>query len=88
MGEKCRTGCVEKTHSSYAECLRAGAPRIAYANSAAGWDASTQRRWDAELDAYRDARAEGIQPAGTRMKDIEAARRISDATGTAYQADA
>lgn len=83
----CRTGCVTKDHESYAACLRAGMPRIAYSNSAGGWDATTQKKWDAELSAYRDARAEGIQPSGTSMAAIESARRISDATGTAYKAD-
>lgn len=83
----CRTGCTEKTHSSYAECLRAGLPRIAYSNSAGGWDATRQKKWDAELDAYRAATAEGIQPATTKMRDIQEAKRISDQTGTAFRAD-
>lgn len=87
MGEKCRTGCVEKSHSSYAECLRAGAPRISYANSANGLDRTQQQKWDAEIASYRQARAEGMQPASTKQKDIDAARRISDATGTAFRAD-
>lgn len=83
----CRTGCVTKDHKSYADCLRAGMPRIAYANSAKGMDLTKQKKWDNELDAYRSAVAEGIQPATTKMKDIEAARRISDATGQAFRAD-
>lgn len=84
----CTTGCPTRDHASYAECLRSKGTRVAYCNSAGGWDATRQRKWDAELDAYRDARAEGIQPAGTRMKDIVEAKRISDATGKAFQAEA
>jgi hypothetical protein len=48
-----------------------------------GW---TNKKWDGELQAYRDARSQGIQPASTKMKDIKAAMEISDKTGKAYQA--
>ena len=49
--------------------------------------ATTNKKWDGELDAYRAARAEGIQPAGTTMKAVQEARRASDALGSAYSAD-
>ena len=61
-------------------------PRIAYSDSANNRDYTAQKKWDAELDSYRAARAEGIQPASTRTPDIEAAKRISDQTGQAFQA--
>lgn len=83
----CRTGCKTRDHESYAACLRAGMPRIAYCNSAGGYDATAQKKWDAELDAYRSVVAEGIQPATTKMADITAAKAISDTTGTAFRAD-
>ena len=44
------------------------------------------RKWDAELKAYKDARAQGIQPAGTSMKQIQKAVKISNETGKAYGA--
>lgn len=47
----------------------------------------TNKEWDNELKAYRKARAEGIQPAGTNMKAINEARRASEAMGQAYNAD-
>ena len=55
-------------------------------------DASSQKamsnkRWDGELDAYRQARAEGIQPAGTSMAKIQEARRASEALGKAYDSN-
>ena len=81
----CTTGCPTKDCPSYAACLRDKSPRVAYANSAAGWDYTAQRKHDAELSAYRDARAQGIQPSGTTRDKIERAVAISDATGTAYQ---
>jgi hypothetical protein len=39
-----------------------------------------------ELDAYRNARKAGIQPASTQMKDINKAVRMSDKAGKALQA--
>ena len=44
------------------------------------------KKWDKELQAYRDARAQGIQPAGTSTKKIQEAVDISNKTGKAYQA--
>jgi len=46
--------------------------------------ATGQKKMDAELRAYKRARAEGIQPDGTQMHQVEAAKKISDATGVAY----
>lgn len=82
----CRTGCATKDHASYAECLRSAAVRVAYCNSAGGMDYTAQKRWDKELSSYKDARAEGLQPSGTKLSQVESARRIADATGTAFKA--
>ncbi len=43
-----------------------------------------QKAVDSELAAYRAARAEGIQPDGTQMHQVEKAKKISDASGVAY----
>ena len=45
------------------------------------------KKWNSELQAYRDARAQGIQPAGTRMKDIISAHEASETLGKAYNAE-
>lgn len=82
----CTSGCPTQDCQSYGACLRNKGARVAYANSAGGWDYSTQKRWDKNLEDYKAARAEGIQPAQTTTKAIEDARRASDATGTAFQA--
>jgi hypothetical protein len=47
----------------------------------------SDKKWTSELQAYRDARSQGIQPAGTRMKDIQAAHKASETLGQAYNAD-
>jgi hypothetical protein len=44
----------------------------------------SSKKWDAELNAYANARAQGIQPDGTSMKKIEAAVKASENMGTAY----
>lgn len=48
-----------------------------------GW---TNKKWDGELHAYREARRQGIQPASTKMKDIKKAVEASDKIGQAFQA--
>jgi len=45
------------------------------------------KKWNAELQAYRDARSQGMQPGGTRMADIESAYTASETLGQAYNAE-
>ena len=45
------------------------------------------KKWNSELAAYRDARAQGIQPAGTTMRHVEEAHKASEHLGRAYDAD-
>ena len=45
------------------------------------------KKWNAELSAYREARRQGIQPAGTTMQHIVAAHKASEVLGKAYNAD-
>lgn len=82
----CTSGCLTRDHQSYSDCLKAKGLRVAYCNSAGGYDLTTQKKWDGELDAYREARRQGIQPASTKRDAVDRAVAISDATGTAYQA--
>lgn len=83
VGKRCSCGggCV-----TFGECIRRKGLRIGYCRTASGYDKTRQDKWDAELDAYRAARREGIQPNGTTMKAVNEAKRISDETGTAYGA--
>jgi hypothetical protein len=52
--------------------------RVAYTNSANGWDATKQKRWDGELARYRDLRAAGIEPPGTTHRDMDLAERTME----------
>ena len=82
----CTTGCPTQTCDSYSACLRNKGARVAYANSAGGMDYTAQKKWDKNLADYKDARAQGIQPAGTDPAKVRRAVEISDLTGKAYQA--
>ena len=77
----CRTGCKTQDHETYAECLQDS--NISFGSEQVS---STLKKNEKELSAYRDARKLGIQPASTRMKDIEKAVRVSEATGRAAKA--
>ena len=87
LGELCRTGCHTKDHESWIECLRASNLQINTGDAGRAEAPMTAKKWDAELQAYRDARSEGIQPAGTTMKAITEAKKASDKLGAAYNAD-
>jgi len=47
----------------------------------------SDKKWTAELQAYRDARAQGIQPAGTTHKHIQQAYTASEVLNKPYNAD-
>jgi len=83
----CTAGCpTPGAHASWGECLRAKRTRVGWAASAKGLDKSRQDRYDADLDAYAAARAEGIQPMGTKRAQVEHAVKVSNETGTAFDA--
>lgn len=44
----------------------------------------SDKKWTGELDAYKRARAQGIQPSTTHTADIVAAERASETLGRAY----
>ena len=50
-------------------------------------DSMSKKKWDKELNAYAEARSQGIQPAGTTMKAINEAKAASDKLGKAYNAE-
>ena len=45
------------------------------------------KAFNKELDAYKEARAQGIQPAGTSMKKIQEAVKASDILGKPYDSN-
>lgn len=84
MSTNCSAGCATQDHATFGECLRAKNLKIAYCQSASGLDATRQKRWDAELDEYRSAIAQGIEPESTSTRDTRAAVAWSEHNGVAY----
>jgi len=82
----CRTGCPTQDHGSWGECLRASNLEFS-TGDANNKKAMPEKKWNAELEAYRNARAQGIQPAGTSMAKIREAVEASNAVGKAFDAN-
>lgn len=78
-GELCREGCKTRDHYTYIECMRAAAPVV-------NFKGVENRLWDRNIDAYRAARQEGLQPDSTNPRDIEVAKAFADKEGVAYDA--
>lgn len=78
-GTRCTCGAG---HSTYGACLRSKNISIGQV------DRTDQKKWDAEIKAYRDARRQGVQPMTTQMPDIAAAMELSDRKGAAFDATA
>lgn len=74
----CRTGCKSKRCGSYAECLRTATLRVAYTNSANGYDYTKQKKWDGELDRFRTMEAAGLNPLGTTHREMDRTERKLD----------
>lgn len=81
----CRTGCPTQDHGSWAECAKASNISVtAIINSPKqGMFEQTKR----ELSAYQELRRDGIQPEGTTMDKIQAARQATERLGRAYNAE-
>jgi hypothetical protein len=80
----CSSTCPTQDHPSLGACIRDKGVRVGWANSASGLDATSEKKWDKDLDFYRDARRQGVQPSGTSRDQVDRAMRISEATGTAF----
>lgn len=75
-----------RTHPEYVEgCFGCKATTLEMNAGDAGHKKTmTTKKWDGELEAYRKARAQGIQPAGTSMKAVQDAVKASENIGKAY----
>lgn len=76
----CRSGCRTQNHASWGECARASGLQIG--DLGRGVAATTDRR----LNAYADARKQGIQPKGTQEWQTRLAVETADRTGVAVDA--
>jgi hypothetical protein len=54
---------------------------------AANNKAMSQKKWDKELNLYKSAREQGIQPSGTSLKQVQKAIDASNKIGKAFDAN-
>lgn len=73
-------------HETYGAHLRAKNLNIGYCQSWRGLDKSAQDHMESEVEAYRNARREGIQPAGSTTQQVRYAIEQSDKFGKAFDA--
>jgi len=72
----CSSGCpTPGAHRSYGHCLKSKGAHVSNEIRATAMD---RGKWNAELRAYAAARAEGLQPEGVSMREIDAAKRAAD----------
>lgn len=79
----CSSGCpTPGAHKSFGECLRSKHLQVTDLQAKA-----KVKYNEGELNAYVNARRQGVQPDTTRKSDVNRAMKISEATGTAYRGD-
>ena len=79
----------QRTHPEFVEgCFGCKAATLElHPGDAAHMRVVPRKKWDAELNAYADARRQGIQPAGTSMKAVKDAVTASENLGKPYNGE-
>ena len=81
----CTSGCKTQDHDSYADCLLSKNAGFAGCfPTRQGWDKTKENADKKELDSYYSAVRQGIEPISTQKKDIDAAVRLSNEAGKAF----
>lgn len=81
MENHCSAGCpTPGEHTSWGACVKAKGTLIAYARSAAGWDATKEKAFQKECGAYEKALKDGLDPVtptwgGIRKAYVEAEKK-------------
>jgi hypothetical protein len=81
----CTSSCKTKDHASYGDCLRSNTPMfVGVSPTRTGWDQDKVKKDEKEIQSYWDATRQGIEPRSTRKKDIDAAVKLSNDAGKAF----
>ena len=81
----CTSSCKTKDHDNYGECIRFNTPMFVGVNpTKTGWDQDKVKKDEREIQSYWDATRQGIEPRSTRKKDIDAAVKLSNDAGKAF----
>lgn len=79
----CSSGCrTPGRHRSWGECVRSKGLQIGDLKYH-----DINKRGEVDLQAYADARRQGIQPSGLERSAVDRAVRISEADGKAFVAN-
>jgi len=74
----CASSCKTQNHSSYGACLRSkGVAVTGLESTNPSFTRESEKTFNSDVDAYSAARAQGIQPATTARRDIDAAVEAS-----------
>ena len=74
----CASSCKTQDHPTYGACLRSkGVAVTGLESTNPSFTREATKTWDSDLDAYAAARADGIQPASTQRKHVDAAVEVS-----------
>lgn len=82
----CTSGCPTQDCPSFGHCLKNKGVRAVGVDISKGFEQSKERKWNRDLDAYADARRQGIQPASTNRSSVDEAVKLSNDYGVAAQA--
>ena len=81
----CTQSCKTQDHESYGECMQSNMPMFMGVNpTKTGWDQDKVKKDEKEIQSYWDATRQGIEPRSTRKKDIDAAVKLSNEAGKAF----
>jgi len=81
----CTSSCKTKDHANYGECMRSNTPMFVGVNpTKTGWDQDKVKKDEKEIQSYWNATRQGIEPRSTRKKDIDAAVKLSNEAGKAF----
>lgn len=82
----CKQSCKTQDHATESECWRENMPMFTGYQPSKGpaYDRTWVKKDEKELTSYYDAVKQGIEPRSTRQRDIDAAVRMSDSNGSAF----
>jgi hypothetical protein len=81
----CKSSCPTQDHTNEADCWRENMPMfVGVSPSKHGWDQTKVKKDERELASYYGAIRQGIEPRSTQQKDIDAAVKLSNDAGKAF----
>lgn len=78
----CSSGCRTQDHESWGACLRAKSLQVADVTAH-----KFNQSQNTQIKQYVRAREAGLQPATVFKKDVDAAWKATEKTGTPFRAD-